>query len=186
MTKFSIKNIFVYWLKMWPITVIFIILGAVFGVLAAIDMEQSYVSTASVLVRNQDPTAVPGDYLGIMNSRVMLDDAISSSGTNSDCSLLTVGSGNVLTITATCLSSKEDSKALEESAIKIFEKKVGDLYGEENVEVVNLSGEVETAKAVSEQDYVARIVAAVLAGFLISGVIAFVRFDYNNTKKLRK
>lgn len=185
--KFTIKNLCKCWLKMWPMTLILIAVGVGVGIFAAQRLTQSYTSTMSVLVINSSESALPTDYSGIVNSDLIASRAFERSGVASGkCTLTAVSSGNILNITTDCPEGGNESKDLVESAVSVFSDVVSELYGEENISVATLSGSTGVAPVQTDGDYVLRTVAPIVAGLLLSGVIAFVRLDYAVSKRKKK
>lgn len=171
---------------MWPVTLVLLALGVFGGVFAATSMRQSYVSTVKILVVNSDTGVISTDYVGLLNSPVVISAARDNVGADEECTLQSTGSGNVLTIVASCFSSEEDSEKFAAETIAVFTQKIENLYGSDSVAVDNLFDEIKAVKALSEQDFAARIIMMIAAGLLLSGVIAFVRFDYTNSKQRKK
>lgn len=186
MTKFSVKNIIIYWLKMWPITLVLLVLGAGVGVMAATEMQQSYKTAASVLVVNEDANTVSSDYVGVLNSQMLLGRVGERLDGAGGCTLLSSGVGNVLTISTSCTSNEEDSVRFTEMAIEVFTEMIKELYGYGDIKITKLSGELVATESVSRGDYIAQIAMPIGAALVLSAVAAFVRFDYVNGKQRKK
>lgn len=135
---------------------------------------------------NSDTGVIATDYVGLLNSPLIINTARENVGADEECTLQSTGSGNVLTIATSCFSNEEDSEKLAAETIAVFTEKIEDLYGSDSVRVDNLFDEITATRALSEQDYAVRIIMMVVAGLLLSGVIAFVRFDYTNSKQRKK
>jgi hypothetical protein len=185
--KFTIKNLFIYWVKMWPVAVVLVLIGGVVGLLVIANQKQIYMSSASILVVNSVEGVTPTDYAGIINSNFVLTDALVKSGIeDGDCTLSAANTGNIVKIVAECLSGEEASASLVKSTVSVFSDAAHEIYGNDAVSIVVLSGEIKAAPTVTGGAYASKAVVPVVAGLVISAVVAFVRFDYATSKSKKK
>ncbi|MFV0484952.1 MAG: hypothetical protein ACK5MU_01840 [Candidatus Saccharimonadales bacterium] len=186
--KFTIKNLFIYWIKTWPVIVILMVVGAGIGAVSASNLKQSYKSSTSILVAGTNESVMATDYAGIANSNLVVSQALEETGIPSGvCTSVAVNTGNILGITVECSASGDDSKALVLGVVDVFSREVADIYGlDEEASVVQLSGDVTAVAQLTQKDRITNIAVPVIAGFVISAVVAFVRFDYKTSKRSKK
>lgn len=185
--KFTLRNLFTYWIKMWPVTLVLVILGGILGLVAASQLVQTYKSSANILVVNKSDNVMATDYAGVINSNLVMSKALENAGIGEGaCVMSAANLGNVVTIIAECTGAEEQSKALVEGVISVFENEAKDIYGEDAISVVTLSGEINTIALLSRWDYVVNVAVATGAGLVASMVIGFIRFDYATSKHKKK
>ena len=186
--KFTIKDLLNCWLKLWPVVLALTLLGLGLGVIMASGEDQSYKSRVSILVVNSVESFLPTDYVGIINSPLVIDPAKvrAGIGEDADCNILAAGIGNVLGVTAECFSEAEDSEALAISAVPVIADVLNDIYGDQAPSVVVLSEPNAALATSSSGDYAMKVVVPAFVGLALSVAIAFVKIDYTTSKQKKK
>ncbi|MDR3297894.1 MAG: hypothetical protein LBT19_00735 [Candidatus Nomurabacteria bacterium] len=188
MTKFTIKNYLICWLRIWPITLVFVLAGLGFGVWASSSLVQSYRSGATILIVNPAENVVSTDYTTIMNSRMVSEEARKGLDDDDDdiCTLLGTGVGNVLNVSADCTSSVEESERLLAGGVGAFESAVRSIYEDDTIRVTKVSGDMKAVETVTGQDYAFKIVVPVFAAMALSAIVAFIWLDYKSSESRKK
>lgn len=183
MIRLTFKNYFCRWVRIWPVTIILVIAGLGAGILLANRLTQSYKGSMSILVVNDTIGTTFTDYTSIMNS-VIVKDEVKRRVNIDSCSPAATNLGNVVTVSADCVSVDDSQKVLS-SALEVFDETMEEIYGSGAVSVTVLS-EVAAEKTVSNQDGVVRVGGGVLAGFAVSLIVAFVLFDLEASRTKKK
>ena len=183
MEEFTMRNFLKQWKAILPLAIILTFAGLIAGVAYAATRTQSYSATNEVLVINSMESALPDDYVAIANSKPAVGDkAKEDAGADKACFHKATRAGNVVKITATCGSSKEDAVKLADNAATQFAVAVHDYYEQGNVQVKNIS-RTESQELVPSSNKIVYTVVAGLAGLAASAFIAFVKLDHLSSKK---
>lgn len=187
MKQFTIKNLIIFWLQSWPLNLIITLVGILVGVCLVIFTPQSYSNAATILIINQSEVAKAADYSGIINSPYVIERSLEKLDiSDSDCQAKAVGTdGNMVNIHITCLTTPEDVDSLMTEIIENTQETFQDFY-DDSLEVALLTNLEEAAADVTTLDRISRVAIFGILGVLISMVVAFVRFDFITSKRLKQ
>lgn len=183
MKEFTITNIFKCWLKMWPITIILVLLGAVGGWVSVKNTPTVYSMRQSLLIMDERDGSSAAEYAGLANSDLVSNPAFRDAAVNAGCKLVAGGANHIVSFTASCPSNEEESKKLVSSAMTNFIEWAQDIYGKDNFKVVKLSNEPKVVEpATPPANKTIKIATPAVVMLAVSAVIAFVRLDYKVSK----
>ncbi|MBQ3310081.1 hypothetical protein IJG73_01410 [Candidatus Saccharibacteria bacterium] len=183
MKEFTITNVLRCWLKMWPMTVILIILGLVAGFLAANKVRPEYSAEMDLLIIDERDGSSAVEYAGLANSELVSNPAFEKAAVDDDCGLVASGTGNIIAFVANCPTNEDEVKHLASVAAENFTGWAQDIYGAENFKTVALSKEptLVVAKSATRSKIIKLLVPGV-AMLVLSVVIAFIYLDYKVSK----
>ena len=187
MKDFTIHNFFKCWAKLLPWTIILAVIGLVCGLYYNSTIKQSYTAETEVLITGVPASVKTSDYEAIINNGELIVPAALDSThlKDSECKINGEASGNVLTIFATCPKA-EDAATLSVEAADVFSGTIAGIMHNENVFAQTISSRNASAD-VSTLSRIITIAVPVVAAFLLTAFIAFVKLDYTtSTKKTHK
>ena len=181
-TQFTIPNLFKFWLKMWPLTLILTVFGFIAGVYLASQAQQSYSGTISILVTNMPDNVVASDYSGIINSKVFVARILEDTNlAESSCVIAATNTGNILNVSTQCPKS-EDVETVQAALADTFVTLTNEIYATQDpLTVTTLTSEF-ALPLISASQQAFKVFALTVAGFLFSAVITFIVFDYKTSK----
>ena len=186
MKEFTITNVFKCWLKLWPVTIILLILGFGAGIFAIKQTEPSYTAELDVLILDNKDGSSAVEYAGLVDSDLVSEPVFKEAAVDDNCKIAGSGKGDVLAFNATCPTS-EEALHLVTIAAKNFDAWAKDIYGAENFRTVQLSKEAFIAKSFGSGKKINTLAVPMAVMLILSFVIAFVQLDYkvskNNDKK---
>lgn len=191
MQEINLYKLLKYYLSNWLVVVIFVIAGLIAGVIYnGFIQTPSYKSSATIFVVGADQSAISkestliNNYIELMTSRRVLDPVISELKLNKDYDQL-VGAVSVSNQKDTAVvkltvatDNPETSKAIANSTIESFKKQIKDLYGGENIQVVDGASLPTSPYNVRKS---LQLVLFTGAGLLVSIIILFFIYDYKQT-----
>lgn len=178
MKDFTLKNIFKYWIKLWPVTVALFVLGCAAGLYLVKSVTNGYQSAAQLLVRNSDSNAQSTDYVALVQSELVLKDAAIDG-----CEAIASGAGNVVEITTTCEDSPETAKNFTNTVAQRFSEKAKEIYGADDFELVRLGETSEATPMVTTKNKIMKFMVPVVAALAGSLAVAFIGLDIKVSKK---
>lgn len=173
MKDFTIKNILKHWLKIWPITLILLIIGCGIGVYSICSTEISYKTSSKVLFKNSALSYSSTEYSGILNSSIVKKQR------DDNCSLSSSQSGSILSYDIKCLT--DNSNAVSENVLNILVTEVKKIYGEKNVEAIVLQSSNSSTKNDTSSN-IKKFLIPFIAMFVLSFVVSFIKYDCENAK----
>ena len=177
--EFTLKNILKQWIKLWPVVVLCTVCGIAGSFVYAKNIEAKYVASINVLIRNNDKSASSGDYLFLLSS-----DSVTHTLSNNSCEYDAKVDGNVLILSTSCTSSPEDARIFLENIFDQFKQIVGDIYGDDAVEIIPLNNIKNGQEEYSNKP--SRAIVIFIASIFVSIIIAFISLDYKITKNEKK
>ena len=202
MQEINLYDLLKYYAKNWLILLSAIFAGAIIGlVYTSYIQNPSYRSNATLFIVNNDQTAISKDstlinnYLELIKSRRVLEPVISELNLNKDYNQITgsVSADNqkdtAIIKLAVVSDSPDTSRDIANSTTASFRKQIKDLYGKENIQVVD-SASLATAPYNVRKSL--QLAVATTAGLLIASVAVFFMYDYRlnngtlNKKKISK
>lgn len=181
MKDFTLKNIFKYWIKLWPVTVVLFVIGAIIGVCNMRSLQQIYQSESSILVRNSSSEALAADYVAIANSELLSGKIAVENNKYSDCNALASNVGNVVKITLECtdLGLVDDFTSV---VVSEFNNVLESVYGNDNIKTTILSSNQEAQPTISQKDKLVKLAIPIIAALACSFIVALIGFDIKNSK----
>lgn len=176
---FTIRNILKQWIAIWPVSAFVIICGIIGSILYANHLTTTYTSSFNVLIRNSDETVSSNDYVFLLNSNLIPDNAQN----DDSCLIEAQASGNVLVINSTCTSSMENARSYLETTFLNLKNAIYDIYDKNNVNIVQLT---DAKDEIENGNKVSRAAIIFVASILFSFVIAFIILDYKISKNEKK
>ena len=183
MKEFTITNIFRCWLKMWPITVVLVILGLGAGWFSTRGVVPEYTVEVDLLIVDERDGSNAVEYAGLANSDLVSNPTFNTAAVNDKCTMVASGKGDIISFVATCPTNQEEAERLANAAAENFTAWAQDIYGEDNFKTVSLADKSkDTHVAVNYPNKLAKILVPGLAMLVVSLVIAFVYLDYKVSK----
>lgn len=172
MKEFTIKNICKLWLKMWPLTIILVLMGGVLGVLLSNKLAPTYETEMVLLVKNDELKNSTSEYAAIMNGL---------SKESRSCKITNSQAGNIISSAMICLE-ESDAYEISNKVKKEFDKTVRDVYGE-SIKITTIVNAGVEKKEVAAYRRIQKILIPVIFVFALSWVIALVRLDFQTSKR---
>ena len=183
MKEFTIINIFKCWLKIWPITVILVILGLVAGWLSVKNIVPEYSAEVDLLIIDERDGSSAAEYAGLANSDLVSNPAFDKAAVNDGCTLSATGKGDIISFVAICPTTQEEAGHLADTAAENFSGWAQDIYGEESFKTIRLVDEAKAVRVgVGKRNKLVKILVPGAAMLAVSLVIAFVHLDYKVSK----
>ena len=188
MQEINLYHLLKYYAKNWLILLSAVFAGAIIGlVYTSYIQNPSYRSNATLFVVNNDQTAISKDstlinnYMELIKSRRVLEPVIGELNLGKDFDQI-VGAVSVSNQKDTAIiklsvvaDNPETGRNIANSAIESFKEQIKDLYGKENIQVVDSASLATSPYNVRKTLQVA---VASIATLLFSVIIIFFIFDY--------
>ena len=188
MQEINLYDLLRYYVKNWLILLSAVFIGAIIGLIYTNFIQSpSFRSNATLFVVNSDETVISKDstlinnYTELIKSRRVLEPVISDLKLNKNYNQI-ASSVNVENQKDTAIiklavvsSDPETSKNIANSTIASFKKQVKDLYGKDNIQVVD-------SASLATNPYNVRatlqLLISIIAGLLFAIIIIFFVYDY--------
>lgn len=188
MQEINLYDLLKYYAKNWLVLLSAIFAGAIIGLVYTNFIQTpSYKSTATLFVVNSDNTAVSKDstlinnYMELIKSRRVLEPVINNLKLNKDydqiVGALTVSNQKDTAIIkmAVVSDNPDTSKNIANLTIESFKKQIKDLYGNEDIQVVDGASLASSPYNVRKN---LQLAIATTAGLLFSIIVIFFMYDY--------
>lgn len=175
MKKHKKNSVFKSWLKIWPLTILLVLLGLTIGEYLNYTFNVKYSVRQDLAIVDETDGSSASEYIGLVDSDLTSNQIFKAAIRNDRCTMSGSGEGNVITFVATCPQDKAEATRLSEAAATNFTEWAQDIYGEENFKVDLRSNTPEVIVSLDRVEITVLIllISTVLA-ILISIAIAFV------------
>lgn len=191
MQEINLYSLLKYYAKNWLVIFIFVIIGLIVGVVYNSFIQiPKFQSTATIFVTGPEQSAISKDstiinnYLELITSRRVLEPVITELKLNKDYDQLAsaVSATNQKDTAVIKLNvvtdSPETSKTIANSTVESFKKQTNDIYGKQNIQVVD--GASLPSKAYNVRKSL-QLALATVASALSAIIIMFFVYDYKNS-----
>lgn len=183
MKEFTITNVFRCWLKMWPMTVILVILGLGAGWLSAKNVMPEYSAEVDLLIIDERDGSNAVEYAGLANSDLVSNPAFKKAAVDDGCTLSATGKGDIIAFVSNCPTNEDEARHLANTAAENFTGWAQDIYGAENFKTIELSEEPTSVSAKpATRSKIVKLLVPGVAMLVLSAVIAFIYLDYKVSK----
>jgi capsular polysaccharide biosynthesis protein len=186
--EINLYNLIKYYAKRWYILVIFTVIGILLGLFYnSVIQQPSYKSNSTIFVVNSDLSPVSkestliNNYLELIKSRRVLEPVIKELNLSENyediASSVEVSNEKDTAIIKISVSTNnpETSRNITNATILSFKKQINELYGKENIQVVDSASLPSNPYNVRKN---LQIILAGAAGLLFAVIIIFFSYDY--------